>query len=237
MLTGLNVYEVEGTVVPNARVRTDGKETAARYAMAEELAAAAAAGHNMPVIEATKLKYVRDIGAGGFGAVQLHKYSDSGEEVAVKVNTHVAEVKAFVREAVFLSAYSHRNILRFVGVCPSMLAFATEFCGGGDALDLIQKGMRSVDLKQRLFILQGAANALAFLHNLEVAHRDIKPANILLTSDGKRVVLADFGLASHISQPIYGYTPRYGSPEQVTGSSGTLASDVYSFGVTMFEVS
>jgi len=43
------------------------------------------------------------------------------------------------------------------------------------------------------------ADALQFLHSLQLIHRDLKPANILVCDNGD-VKIADFGLAKN--QPV-----------------------------------
>lgn len=48
-------------------------------------------------------------------------------------------------------------------------------------------------LEQRLELLRGIAEALAYIHGQGIIHRDIKPANILLTKS-MQPKLADFGL-------------------------------------------
>ncbi len=83
---------------------------------------------------------------------------------------------------------------------------------------------------------------LIALHAEQKLHCDLKPHNVLVTEDG-RVVILDFGLVSEIGGAdsqgegggqILG-TPAYMSPEQVTGFALGPPSDWYSVGVMLFE--
>ncbi|MEZ4361392.1 MAG: protein kinase [Kofleriaceae bacterium] len=78
------------------------------------------------------------------------------------------------------------------------------------------------------------------LHAARRVHRDIKPSNIMVTRDG-RVVLVDFGLAAEMERAnpsdegkIVG-TVAYMAPEQGNGESFSLASvDWYALGAVMY---
>ena len=84
------------------------------------------------------------------------------------------------------------------------------------------------------------AEGLAYLHAHGVVHRDVKPTNVLITQEG-RVVLLDFGLAidagsdPSLEAGLVVGTPGYMSPEQIAMTRATPASDWYSFGVMLYQ--
>ncbi|HZE64796.1 MAG TPA: protein kinase [Pyrinomonadaceae bacterium] len=97
-----------------------------------------------------------------------------------------------------------------------------------------------LDLGRLGIALRQLAEGLHGLHETGKLHRDIKPSNVLVTNEG-RVVILDFGLVAevegkelHDSVTLAG-TPDYMSPEQGAQLPISRASDWYSIGVMLYQ--
>src|SRR5256714_4191912 len=86
--------------------------------------------------------------------------------------------------------------------------------------------------------LRQLAEGVNRLHEMGKLHRDLKPSNVLVTEDG-RVVILDFGLVEDINPELHetllAGTPDYMSPEQGAQTAISKASDWYSVGVILYQ--
>lgn len=96
-----------------------------------------------------------------------------------------------------------------------------------------------------LWIGAELADGLAHAHDRGVVHRDLKPANVLLSDEG-RPMLLDFNLAGDTHRTdkangLIGGTPSHMAPEQLATMAGQptvvdARSDIYSLGLILYEL-
>jgi TolB-like protein/tetratricopeptide (TPR) repeat protein/tRNA A-37 threonylcarbamoyl transferase component Bud32 len=82
--------------------------------------------------------------------------------------------------------------------------------------------------------------AVSAVHGAGLLHRDIKAQNVMLSTDG-RAVLMDFGTSWEMSESststvALAGTPLYLAPEVLRSSEATIQSDVYSIGVLLYHM-
>ena len=85
-------------------------------------------------------------------------------------------------------------------------------------------------------VMQGVLNALFVLHSLGFVHRDVKPENVMLTGEG-RVVLLDFNASRLVktegNDTVVLGTIGYASPEQLGISQSGARADLYACGILL----
>ncbi len=145
-----------------------------------------------------------------------------------------------------LSRFCHANIVGFRGLVTEddYLYCLMDYVEGENLGKRIERVCRLeggfLPLAEVLTIATNIAKALVHAHSKNVIHRDIKPDNIMVTADG-RAVLLDFGLAQVRDLcPLIPFnrspgTVAYFAPEQMRGSQTDERTDMYQFGLTLYE--
>lgn len=83
-------------------------------------------------------------------------------------------------------------------------------------------------------IVSQLCGVLSYIHARQIIHRDLKPSNVLVTADGDRVKVIDFGVSDTASHAILkgpAGTRDYAAPEVLSGDKADSRADLYSLGI------
>lgn len=166
--------------------------------------------------------------------------------VAIKVLRPEAATAAaaarFLREARLLARLRHPNVVPVhqAGETDGLFWFVMDLVEGETLATRTARSRPSTE--ETLAVARDLLEALGAAHELGIIHRDLKPANVFL--DGRRALLADFGIARSVTtstdgvetltQEVIG-TPAYMAPEQLAGEPVSPATDLYALGLVLYE--
>jgi tetratricopeptide (TPR) repeat protein/predicted Ser/Thr protein kinase len=206
---------------------------------------------------------LESLGQGGMGVVFSAYDPELDRKIAVKVlraellQSEVARAR-LVREAKAIAQLNHPNLVRVydASAVGDQFFLAMELIEGRTLAQWLAEESRSWREVVQLFLDFGAG--LYAVHRAGLVHRDVKPSNVMVTQDG-RGVLVDFGLArlvdraaedssseassgtgSPLAEPLTCHrgavgTPAYMSPEQRRGEPTDQRSDQFSFCACLYE--
>lgn len=189
-----------------------------------------------------------ELGRGAMGTVYRAEDPMLERDVALKVladeyrSSARSEFRArFFREARAAGRLNHPNIVTIydIGESEGTPYIAMEFLSGLNLQETIEQGA-VMPLRRLMEVTILVARGLDYAHQHGVIHRDIKPANIMLQRDGT-VKIMDFGIAhapdagATPDETVIG-SPKYMSPEQISGQAVDARTDLFSLGVTLYEV-
>ncbi|KAF9257177.1 kinase-like protein [Marasmius fiardii PR-910] len=161
--------------------------------------------------------------------------------------------RAFYKEALLWTQFSHPNILPFIGV--NTTEFAGRFClvspwmMNGEIMKFLEKNPKH----DKLTVIIEIAAGMSYLHSIDIVHADIKGANVLVDEQGQ-CQLADFGLAApavantlitHATGNDHKGTTRWMAPELFAIEDNNespkdkktkFGRDVYAFAMTIVEI-
>ncbi len=195
-----------------------------------------------------RYRVIGELGRGAMGSVYRAVDPLIGREVAVKTllpdapENELLNVRGrFLREAQSAGRLNHPNIVTIfdVGEQDGIAYIAMEVLDGRTLRDILRAPNRPATSAIAEIVAQ-VADGLDHAHSLGIVHRDVKPANIVVGAGG-RTKLTDFGVAyvplSSLTQTGTALgSPRYMSPEQVTGLPIDPRSDIFSLGVVLYEM-
>ena len=196
-----------------------------------------------------RYEIISELGQGAMGVVYKARDPMLDRVVAIKTinltlpKEELAEYEArFYQEAKAAGGLSHRNIVTIhdIGRSERVAYMAMEFLEGQELRRLMQSRV-PIRVAHALDIGAQVAEGLQFAHDRQIIHRDIKPANIMVLKDGL-VKITDFGIARMRTNEVKTVTgmilgsPKYMSPEQVSGKRADTRSDIFSLGVVLYEM-
>jgi len=189
----------------------------------------------------SRYQIIRQIGAGGFGAVYLALDTRLGNHQVVVKENQSGDARQFEFEATTLATLVHPNLPRvsdyFLSAGGAQY-LVMDFVGGENLETQLHRG--AVPESQALLWMRQILNAVHYLHQNRIIHRDIKPQNVIITPQGK-ALLVDFGIAKRMRTGMMTTTGAraasagYAAPEQYRGGTDQR-SDVYSLGALLYSM-
>lgn len=185
-----------------------------------------------------RYELVGTLGCGGTGTV--YEALDPTRDAYVALKTlhgrTATDLYRLKQEFRSLSELAHPNLvaLHELSVEGRDAYLTMELVRGRDFVAYVREGLRVgepiVDEARLREALVQLCEGIQALHGAGKLHRDLKPSNVLVTDEG-RVVLLDFGLVHDASERASDAdgTPAYMAPEHARGAA-CASSDWYSFG-------
>ncbi len=191
---------------------------------------------------------VSELGRGAMGTV--HRAVDPLIERDVAIKTLLPNLppeimvevrERFLREARSAGRLNHPNIVTIydVGEQDGIAYIAMELLEGKSLQQILRDSPR-LPVATIVDLVAQVADGLDLAQRYKITHRDIKPANIMVSAEW-RAKVTDFGVA-HVASSSMTQTgsalgsPKYMSPEAVTGQPVDPRSDIFSLGVVLYEM-
>ena len=196
------------------------------------------------------------LGRGAFGVVRsIEGYPGLAVKEIQLDGLGESTLQSLRFELAMLTTFTHPGILRYHQIIEDKdgdLIHIVMDRHDTSLETLIMKHRRRKEPVPTRMIIAFAAQitgTLAYLHSARgtgangdpyqgIVYRDLKPDNILVSEDGSRLALADFGLCKDAlrSGTTLAGTKPYMAPETLLEGRATPASDIWSLGVIIYEL-
>ena len=200
-----------------------------------------AASSRIPQIKRSNLKFVKELGEGGFSSV----YQMSWKQGFLRGSIDVAAKKLHkrdVRELEVLSELDHPHIVKLLGVVDENTDFMLilELCDRGSLRSYLKElnGQRLTD-KEFLAWAEQAAKPLEYLKQKKIVHKDVKSPNYMITAENI-LKLGDFGIAKNLDHTTFNATEtasvKWMAPELLAENVLSPKYDIFAYGVVLWEL-
>lgn len=201
-----------------------------------------------------RYRVIEMIGQGGMGVIYRAEHQILKRPVALKIVRRdlvqdETSVKRFLTEARAIASLkcAHTVTIYDSGVTDDGTLYYTMELLTGRPLSAVLRSLGALAYPRAVGLVCQVCESLEEAHGKGIVHRDIKPDNIFITQEEGRdfVKLVDFGIAKVLDDPGEGPhtrtgmlcgTPRYLSPEQVSGEKPGPATDLYALGIVLYEM-
>lgn len=223
---------------------------------------------NGTLLQGGRYKIIKTLGQGGFGITYLAEHLLLQRKVAIKEffmkehcnrneGTSVVSVgsvgsvdlverfkQKFLKEARLIAEMDNQHIVRVFDAFEEngTAYYVMEHLDNGCLNDMLVHVAFSEDTA--LKFTRQIADALKYIHEMNVLHLDVKPANVLLRKNGN-AVLVDFGISKRYdetggqtSTTPTGISKGYAPLEQYNQGVQNFSpcTDIYSLGATMYKM-
>jgi serine/threonine protein kinase len=199
-------------------------------------------------------QFIKELGSGGTGVVNLAVDRHSGFLVSIKTlfDFHVNDkelLDKFKAEANIYLMLKHPSIVSLKNFIlkKGKPHLVQEYVDGQTLDEYINNVTGPIPTQRAIEIIKDVLSAIAYAHNKNIAlsgydgvlHLDIKPGNILITKNGK-VKIIDYGISQGNNQKrgkkVMG-SPMYMAPEQIDISKELdRRTDIYSLGILLYQM-
>ena len=160
-----------------------------------------------------------------------------------KLENSLYAISRYRQEVLTLKRINHPSIVKYLGISANSFnkrsykpIIFTEFLPNGTLNQSISNN--SLDDTHKLIIIYGIANAMSFLHSINIIHRNLEPSHVLFDSLFYPKICG-FGSSKTISPISYCKLvgkPGYIAPEVYSDLDYSKASDVYSFAFVVYAI-
>lgn len=165
----------------------------------------------------------RKIGSGSFGDIYIGEHVNSGDEVAIKLESIKSKHPQLLYESKLykiLAGGIGIPVVHWYGIEGDYNVMIMELLGPS-LEDLFTICNRKFSLKTVLMLADQMLNRIEFVHSKNFIHRDIKPDNFLIGRAKKMsvVFIIDFGLAKKYRDPKTQQHIPYKEGKNLTGTA------------------